>query len=74
MTKGLCAGFFEMHQRVRGMENAMLDPFMFPVNSDRLVGKLADLKIEFWDACLMNLGMWWMLSAKVTITEPSNLN
>ena len=56
MTKGLCAGLFEMHQRVRGMENSMLDPFMYPVNSDKLVGKLADLKIEFWDAALDELG------------------
>lgn len=56
MTKGLCAGLFEMHQRVRGMENSMLDPFLFPVNSDKLIGKLADLKIEFWDACLDELG------------------
>lgn len=56
MTKGLCAGLFEMHQRVRGMENAMLDPFMVPTNSDKLVGKLADLKIEFWDGLLNEIG------------------
>jgi uroporphyrinogen decarboxylase len=56
MTKGLCAGLFEMHQRVRGMENAMLDPFLFPLNSDKLVGKLADLKIEFWDSLLDEIG------------------
>ncbi len=55
-TKGLCAGLFEMHQRVRGMENAMLDPFMFVENSDQLIGKLTDLKIEFWDAALNELG------------------
>ncbi len=55
-TKGLCAGLFEMHQRVRGMENAMLDPFMFPENSDKLIGKLADLKIEFWNALLDEIG------------------
>ncbi|HSO84949.1 MAG TPA: uroporphyrinogen decarboxylase family protein [Draconibacterium sp.] len=54
--KGLCAGLFEMHQRVRGVENAMTDPFLFPINSDKLVGKLADLKIEFWDAALKELG------------------
>ncbi len=54
-TKGLCAGLFEMHQRVRGMENSMLDPFLYPVNSDKLIGKIADLKIEFWDACLDEL-------------------
>jgi len=55
-TKGLCAGLFEMHQRVRGMENAMLDPFMYERNSDKLIGKLADLKIEFWDALLDQAG------------------
>ncbi|MCY1720036.1 hypothetical protein OU798_06765 [Prolixibacteraceae bacterium Z1-6] len=55
-TKGLCAGLFEMHQRARGMENAMLDPFLFAENSDKLVGKLADLKIEFWDAALTEIG------------------
>lgn len=55
-TKGLCAGLFEMHQRVRGMENAMLDPFLFAENSDKLIGKLADLKIEFWDAALNEIG------------------
>lgn len=56
MTKGLCAGLFEMHQRVRGTENAMVDPFIYPVNSDKLVGKLADLKIEFWDSLLSEIG------------------
>ena len=56
MTKGLCAGLFEMHQRVRGMTNAMMDPLIFQSNSDKLIGKLADLKIEFWDAALDELG------------------
>lgn len=56
MTKGLCAGLFEMHQRVRGMTNAMMDPLIFLNNSDKLIGKLADLKIEFWDAALDELG------------------
>jgi len=55
-TKGLCAGLFEMHQRIRGMENAMLDPLMYPENSDKLIGKLADLKIEFWETALEELG------------------
>ena len=53
--KGLCAGLFEMHQRIRGVSNSMLDPLIFPGNSDKLVGKLADLKIEFWDAALDEL-------------------
>lgn len=56
MIKGLCAGLFEMQQRIRGMENAMTDPLLYPVNSDKLVGKLADLKIAFWDMALGELG------------------
>lgn len=56
MTKGLCAGLFEMHQRVRGMTNAMMDPLLLQSNSDKLIGKLADLKIEFWDEALNELG------------------
>jgi len=56
MTKGLCAGLFEMHQRIRGMTNAMMDPLLFQTNSDKLIGKLADLKIEFWDEALNELG------------------
>ena len=56
MTKGLCAGLFEMHQRVRGMENAMIDHMLYPQNSDKLAGKLADLKMEFWDKALDELG------------------
>jgi uroporphyrinogen decarboxylase len=55
-SKGMCAGLFEMHQRVRGMSNAMIDPFMAPVNSDKLIGKLADLKIEFWNELLDQIG------------------
>ena len=34
----------------------MLDPFMHERNSDKLIGKLADLKIEFWDALLDQAG------------------
>ena len=55
MIKGLCAGVFEMQQRVRGMTNALMDPFMFPDFSDKLIGKIADLKIEFWEMALNEL-------------------
>jgi len=55
-TKGFCAGLFEMHQRFRGMQNAMMDFFLFEPGSDKLIGKLADLKIEFWDALLEEVG------------------
>lgn len=55
MLKGLCAGIFEMQQRFRGMSNALVDPFLYPEFSDRLIGKLADLKIEFWEMALGEL-------------------
>ena len=55
MLKGLCAGVFEMQQRFRGMENALLDPFLNPELSDILIGKIADLKIEFWQMALSEL-------------------
>ena len=55
VIKGLCAGIFEMAQRVRGMEHAMLDPFLHPVESDLLIGKITDLKIEFWKMALAEL-------------------
>ena len=56
MIKGLCAGIFEMQQRFRGMSNALVDPFLYPEFSDCLIGKLADLKIEFWKMALEELG------------------
>ena len=55
MLKGLCAGIFEMHQRFRGMSNALVDYLLYPGFSDALIGKLADLKIEFWNMALGEL-------------------
>lgn len=56
MLKGICAGIFEMAQRLRGMENAMMDPMLYPEFADRLYGRLADLKIAFWETALNELG------------------
>lgn len=56
ILKGICAGIFEMQQRFRGMSNAMTDPFIYPEFSDALAGKIADLKIEFWEMALEKLG------------------
>ena len=55
MLKGLCAGIFEMQQRFRGVSNALVDPFLYPGFSDRLIGKIADLKILFWQTALKEL-------------------
>lgn len=55
ILKGICAGIFEMHQRFRGVSNALVDPFLFSDFSDLLIGKLADIKIEFWKMALSEL-------------------
>lgn len=55
VLKGICAGLFEMHQRIRGMENALMDSMLYPEFSDLLIGKIADLKIEFWNMALDEL-------------------
>ena len=55
MLKGLCAGVFEMHQRFRGMSNAMVDSYLYQKFSDSLIGRIADLKIEFWMMALAEL-------------------
>jgi len=56
ILKGLCAGLFEMSQRIRGMQNALMDPLLYPDMADRLYGTLADLKIAFFETALQELG------------------
>ena len=55
ILKGICAGIFEMHQRFRGVSNALVDPFLYSDFSDLLIGKLADIKIAFWKMALSEL-------------------
>ncbi len=56
VLKGLCAGVFEMMQRLRGMQNALMDTALYPEFTDTLIGKLADTKIAFWEMALDELG------------------
>jgi len=55
VLKGICAGIFDMHQRFRGVSNALVDPFLYCEFSDLLTGKIADIKIEFWKMALSEL-------------------
>jgi uroporphyrinogen decarboxylase len=56
VLKGLCAGIFEMLQRLRGMQNSLMDTALYPDFTDALIGRLADLKIAFWEMALAELG------------------
>jgi len=40
---------FEMYNRLRGMENALMDTALYPEFTDALAGRIADTKIAFWE-------------------------
>lgn len=56
MLKGLCAGLFEMGQRLRGMENFLCDVLADPRGAGSVLDKFAELKMRFWDMALGALG------------------
>ncbi len=55
MLKGVLAGVFEMAQRIRGMENLLMDM----ASNDALAGaffdKMVELKLAFWEMALPQL-------------------
>ncbi|MCF6177596.1 MAG: hypothetical protein L3J71_17715 [Victivallaceae bacterium] len=56
VLKGLCAGLFEMGQRVRGMENFLCDLLAEPDMAKLVLDKILELKIQFWELALDELG------------------
>ncbi len=56
VLKGLCAGLFEMAQRVRGMENTLCDLLTDPASSGLLMDRILELKKAFWNMALEELG------------------
>lgn len=56
MIKSICAGLFEMTQRVRGMENALCDLIADKATAKALMDKILELKIKYWDMVLEELG------------------
>jgi uroporphyrinogen decarboxylase len=55
MIKGVLAGIFEMAQRVRGMENCLMDMATDTALAGALFDKLLELKLAFWDMALPQL-------------------
>jgi len=56
MIKGVLAGVFEMSQRVRGMQNIMIDLASNEVLACAFLDKMVELKIKFWETALTQLG------------------
>jgi uroporphyrinogen decarboxylase len=56
MIKGVLAGIFEMSQRVRGMQNIMIDLASNEALACAFLDKMVELKIKFWEMALTQLG------------------
>jgi uroporphyrinogen decarboxylase len=56
MIKGVLAGIFEMSQRVRGMQNLMIDLASNEALAGAFLDKMVELKIKFWETALTQLG------------------
>jgi uroporphyrinogen decarboxylase len=56
MIKGVLAGIFEMSQRVRGMQNIMIDLASNEPLACAFLDKMVELKIKFWETALTQLG------------------
>lgn len=56
MIKGVLAGIFEMSQRVRGMQNLMIDLASNEALACAFLDKMVELKIKFWETALTQLG------------------
>lgn len=56
MLKGLCAGLFEMGQRLRGMENFLCDVLADPDNAEIVLDTFTELKMQFWEMAMDELG------------------
>ncbi|MCF7855350.1 MAG: hypothetical protein K9N51_11180 [Candidatus Pacebacteria bacterium] len=56
MLKGICAGLFEMGQRLRGMENFLCDVLTDPDSAKLVLDKFTELKLQFWEMGLDELG------------------
>lgn len=54
--KSVCAGILEMAIRLRGMENALVDLLIDKENAGRLLDKILQVKLDYWETALNELG------------------
>lgn len=56
MVKSLCAGLFEMGQRIRGMENFLCDLIADKETATLILDKILELKKRYWQMVFDELG------------------
>jgi uroporphyrinogen decarboxylase len=56
VLKSVCAGLFEMAQRLRGMEAFLMDLVESPAEAGHLLDRVLEVKLDYWRAALAVLG------------------
>ncbi len=56
VLKSVCAGLLEMAIRLRGMEEFLVDLLTDPTNACRLLDKILEIKLDYWETALGELG------------------
>lgn len=56
VLKSVCAGMVEMAERIRGMENFLVDLMINPAAAAALLQRFLDIKLAFWETALDELG------------------
>jgi len=56
VLKSLCAGLFEMAQRLRGMEAFLMDLVESPAAAGHLLDRILEVKLDYWRSALAALG------------------
>jgi uroporphyrinogen decarboxylase len=56
VCKSLCAGLFEMGQRIRGMSNFLCDLLADPQTAETILDRILDLKKQFWAMVIDEIG------------------
>jgi uroporphyrinogen decarboxylase len=56
VLKSLCAGLFEMAQRLRGMEAFLMDLALSPAEAGHLLDRVLEVKLDYWRSALAALG------------------
>jgi len=56
VLRPVCAGLVEMGERVRGMENFLVDLLANPPSAERLMDRFLEIKMRYWRRALGELG------------------
>jgi len=56
VLKGICAGLVEMSERLRGMDNFLVDLLANPAEGEALMDRFLEIKLRYWTAAAEAVG------------------